>query len=82
MDYERSAQEAFNGRRVLALCSYDVTRLGTPREIDVFQHHHFRVCRIDHFLEADERPNFSNHLKNPSIVSHLTHEQVQIFRCH
>ncbi len=87
MDYERSAQAAFKGRRLLALCSYDVTRLGTPRQIDVFQHHHFRVCRNDHFWElylASLPLLMGDELSNPlrTRICQHTHEQVQNFRCH
>ena len=56
MDYERNLQKAFNNRRILALCSYDVTKLGSPRDLHVFQHHHFRVCRNDHFWDLYPPP--------------------------
>lgn len=56
MDYERNLQTAFNNHRVLALCSYDVTSLGSPRDLHVFQHHHFRICRNDHFWELFPPP--------------------------
>lgn len=51
MDYERIAHEGFRNRRVIALCSYDVTRLGSPRDVQVFQRHQFHVCRNGCFWE-------------------------------
>jgi len=51
MNYERGVQEAFKGRRLLALCSYDAKMLGSPRDIHVFEYHQFRVCRNDRFWE-------------------------------
>jgi hypothetical protein len=57
MDYEKSVQKAFNNRRLLALCSYDLARLDNFRDLHVFQHHHFRICRNDRFWELYPPPS-------------------------
>ena len=45
MDHEKRIQEGVNGRRVIALCSYDSSKLERSHECDVFENHHFGIGR-------------------------------------
>ena len=46
MDYEQGLQDGLHGRRVIALCSYQVSRFGNSQgDSEILRNHHFGICR-------------------------------------
>ena len=45
MDYERRINDGLQGRRVIALCSYDASKFRNSHDADVAENHHFRISR-------------------------------------
>lgn len=56
MHYERRVQEILHERRVVALCTYDRTRVPPNREREIFEHHHFGIGRRQERWEILDRP--------------------------
>ena len=48
MAYERLVHEAFNGRRIVTLCTYDLGRCGASEVLDVMRRHSCTLDRPDH----------------------------------
>lgn len=46
--YEQKVTRAVAGRRILAVCSYDLTRCEGVETFEAIQAHHFTVARHDH----------------------------------
>jgi hypothetical protein len=59
MHYEDAATEAFEERRIVALCSYDLRHCEATDVFDIIRGHHFTLDRPDdhwQVLEPLERP--------------------------
>ena len=52
MQYERQLHDALNGRRVLALCSYDVKEIDPSNVFEVIRAHQFSIHRNAGFWEV------------------------------
>ena len=53
--YEARASEAFSGRRIIALCSYDLRMFEASEMLDVIRHHQFAVVRRDGECDVIEK---------------------------
>ena len=47
LEYEKNVSKAMKNRRILAICSYDVTKCEGPEVFDAMRHHHFTVAKHD-----------------------------------
>ena len=47
MDYEEAVHRAFQGRRIVSLCSYDIRRCGAVKLLDVVRRHSCALDRPD-----------------------------------
>ncbi len=45
MEYEKLVSGAFDGRRIVALCSYDISRCGPSEVLDVIRFHHHTLLK-------------------------------------
>jgi signal transduction histidine kinase len=71
-EYELRLSETFAGRRIVALCSYDLGALEASDVLDVVRDHHFAVVRCDREYEV-----IANAAAKPKLDS-LTSPQTQV----
>lgn len=56
MEYESAISRALEGRRIVALCSYDQHQCRATEMRDVMRHHHYALDRADPTWQVSEAP--------------------------
>lgn len=51
MDYEREIHQSLNGRRIIALCSYNITQIEPTDVFEIVRTHEFSIRRNNGFWE-------------------------------
>jgi hypothetical protein len=69
MEYEDTLNNALHGRRIVALCSYQLGRCGAPDVLDVVRRHHCTLDRPDHGWQLLTSPQRQSTTPNRSLPS-------------
>lgn len=56
MEYEHACDRAFEGRRIVALCSYRGHHCGAAKVREVMRHHHYAIDRADPAWQVSAAP--------------------------